>query len=126
MYIDSSHMQNRIKWNIAQKQQQSQTNLTQHIRPWGQKVKRWKSSVCPGRRISPLTTKITPQFPDCHQHNHNNPPVHFCSCAFKHVAIPNIFPLKQSSCQNKTNSVTNLMRIFSMKIIQSVQVKWKE
>lgn len=90
-----------------------------NIWPWGQKVKRRESSVCPGRWTSPLTTKITPQFPDCHQPNQDNPPVHFCSRAFKYVAIPNIFPLQQSSCQNKTNNVTNSMGIFSVKIIQS-------
>lgn len=30
------------------------------------------------------------QFPDCHQHKPDNPPVHFCSSAFKYVVIPNI------------------------------------
>lgn len=158
MYIDGCHRQTLIKWNVAQEQQQSQSNLpwqhfnththtqserinadimhrpqgniwnevTKHVRPWGQKVKRRESFVCPGCRISPLTTKITPQFPDCHHHNHNNPPVHFCSCAFKCVAIPNIFPLQQSTCQNQTNNVTNSMRIFSVKMIQSVQVRREE
>lgn len=66
-------------------------------------------------------TKITPQFPDCHQHKPDNPPVHFCSCSFTYVVIPNI--LTERSCQNKTNSLTTVMGIFSMKTAQSAQVK---
>lgn len=56
----------------------------------GQKVKRRESSVCPGRHVSPLATKVGLQFPDCHQHKPDNPLVHFCSSAFKYVVIPNI------------------------------------
>lgn len=56
----------------------------------GQKVKRRESSVCPGHHVSPLATKVSLQFPDCHQHKPDNPPVHFCSSAFKYAVIPNI------------------------------------
>lgn len=73
----------------------------------------WPQKSLPSFLIAINTITITPL-------------VHFCSCAFKHVAIPNIFPLKHSSCQKKTNNVKNLMRIFSMKIIQNVWVKREE